>query len=343
MPILSAPLFTPFKSVSIVAISLLTISISGCGGSDADKTSDKINHEYERIENQVKEEYKRVENKLTNNEKSMAEILKSVFLPEQSLDTFLDKITPEGGLGGLYVGHFVELDDGNDSDIDIGAIYFDISKDAAGSVDGRVSYQQQPCQNNRTLATDTAVKVNNNIVGKLSGSLDTPKFLDMKYINKLDIRTPNLLSTFAGSFNEKMTGQPWTGSFEYQDGLGGKTLSSGIDDCDVLYTLGGRANYVTYPLDYRLGDMQLDVVNNTVQWQNPADTALVLVSQIDIEKAKSGDNGFERNQIFQQQQTQFSPVITLHSTNYAFVVQAFDKNNALIGYQAIVMDLPIAK
>ena len=336
-------LSTSSKRNSLVGISLLSLAISGCGGDGGDGTSNKVNREYERIENQVKNEYKRVENKLSNNEKSMAEILKSVFLPEQSFDRFLDKITPEGGLGGLYVGHFVELDDGNADDIDIGAIYFDISKDVTGSVDGRISYQQQPCQNNRTLATDSAVKVDNNIVGKLSGSLDTLKFLDIKYVNKLDIRTPNVLTTFYGHFNDRGLGHPWTGSFEYQDGLGGSSLSSGVDGCDVRYTLGGRANYVAYPLDYRLGDMKLDVVNNTVQWQNPVNTALVLVSQLDIEKAESGDNGFERNQIFQKQQTQFIPEITLHPTNYAFVVQAFDKDNMLIGYQAIVMDLPTAK
>ena len=126
------------KPITIFSLSFLTLAIAGCGGSDGDKVS----REYTRIENQVKDEYKRVENKLTDNEKSMSEILKSVFLPEQSLDRFLDKLTPEGGLGGLYVGHFVELDDGNDGDIDVGAIYFDISEDAAGSVDGRVSYQQ---------------------------------------------------------------------------------------------------------------------------------------------------------------------------------------------------------
>ncbi len=330
---------SPVKTHHILSLSLLAIAISGCGGRD----DSKINREYERIENQVKDEYKRVENKLSNNEKSMAEILKSVFLPEQSLDRFLDKITPEGGRGGLYVGHFVELDDGDSNDIDIGAIYFDISEDVAGSVNGRVSYQQQPCQDNRTLATDTAVKVNNNIVGKLSGSLDTPKFLDMKYFNKLDIRTPSILTTFAGSFSESASGHPWLGSFEYQDGLGGQKLSSGKDDCHVRYTLGGRANYSSYPLDYHLGDMKLEVVNNTLQWQNPANTALVLVSQINIDKAKSADNGFERNQVFHQQETQFTPVITAQRTNYAFVAQAFDKNNALIGYQAIVMDLPNGK
>ena len=71
-------------------------------------------------------------------------------------------------------------------------MYFDIPKDGAGSVDGRISYQQQPCQDNNTLATDSAVKVDNYLTGKLSGSLDTPEFLDIKYVNDLDIATPNV-------------------------------------------------------------------------------------------------------------------------------------------------------
>ncbi|MGP5346800.1 hypothetical protein ACTXLJ_09070 [Psychrobacter celer] len=35
-----------------------------------------------------------------------------------------------------------------------------------------------------------------------------------------------------------------------------------------------------------------------------------------------------------------SPLIPASSTNYAIVVQAFDAANDLIGYQAVVQDLP---
>lgn len=330
---------------SMLALSLMTITtvaLSGCGGEE----TDKIKKEYDRIEDQVKAEYDRVEDKLTNNEKSMAEILKSVFLPEESLDKFLDKITPEGGQGGLYAGHFIELDDGDAGDLDIGALYFDISKAGAGSINGRVSYQQQPCQDNRTLATDTAVKVDNVIVGKLSGSLDTLKFLDIKYVNDLGIETPNVLTTFSGKFNDKMAGSPWFGSFEYQDGLGGTKLSSGNDNCKVRYTLSDRANFVTYPLDYKKGDLQANIVGTGSQarltWRNPENTATVLVSQINVNKAETGANGYVRNQVFSAGETQFTPAVDATPTNYAFVVQAFDKDNNFIGYQARVMDLPEA-
>ena len=336
------------KSLLVVALTTGTLGLTACGGSDAEETIDRIEAEYDRIADDVKDEYQRVEDKLNDDEKSMAEILESVFLPEESLDEFLDKLTPEGGKGGLYVGHFVELGDGDDDDVDIGAMYFDIPKDGAGSVDGRISYQQQPCQDNNTLATDSAVKVDNYLTGKLSGSLDTPEFLDIKYVNDLDIATPNILTTFDGSFKEDLTGEPWSGRFEYQDGLGGTELSSGKDNCNVSYTLGKQANYVTYPLDYQRGELMAKVIGigSTARlvWTNPAGTAMALVSQINVNEAGEGANGFVVNQLFKDNDPagEFSPQVTDTPTNYAFVVQAFDADNRLLGYDAVVMDLPEA-
>ena len=339
--------------LSTLTISLSALMLAGCG-SDGDKVKeeydrieDQVSNNYDRLEDKIKERYKKVEAKLSNEEKSMAEILKSIFLPEQSLDKFLDKLTPEGGRGGLYVGHFVELDDGDSSDIDIGALYFDISAAAAGSVEGQISYQQQACQENNSLGVDSAIKVDNYIVGKVTGSLDTLKFLDVKYIKDLGIETPNLLTTFSGSFQEKQTGSPWQGSFEYQDYLGGKQLSSGEDNCDVTYTLSQRANFTTYPLDYNLGSLTVKVSGigsqKVISWQNPVNTKRVLVSQIDVDKAESGADGYTQNLVLTNNQTQFFPVIPSAPVNYAIVVQAFDSANKLLGYQAIVLDLPEAR
>ena len=242
------------------------------------------------------------------------------------------------------MGHFVEIDDGDDSDIDIGAVYFDISKDGAGSVDGSFSYQQQACQENNVLGINSAIKVDNYIAGKVTGSLDTLKFLDIKYVSDLGIETPNLLTTFAGNFAKNEAGAPWKGSFEYQDGLGGKKLSSGQDNCNVSYTISDRSNFKTYPLDYQLGELNLDITGNgsqkTITWQNPSNTKHVLLSQIDVNKAESGANGYVQNLLLSNLETQFAPVIPDRSTNYAIVVQAFDANNSLIGYQALVQDLP---
>ncbi|GAF62423.1 hypothetical protein JCM18903_2500 [Psychrobacter sp. JCM 18903] len=155
----------PKLLLSVLTVSMFSLTLSACG-SDGDKVKeeydrieDQVNNEYDRVEDKVKEKYKEVEDKLSDDEKSMAEILESVFLPEESLDNFLDKITPEGGRGGLYVGHFIEIDDGDSDDIDIGAVYFDISKDGAGSVDGSVSYQQQACQENNTLASTQPLRL----------------------------------------------------------------------------------------------------------------------------------------------------------------------------------------
>lgn len=90
--------------------------------------------------------------------------------------------------------------------------------------------------------------------------------------------------------------------------------------------------------------MTLDVIGNgsqkTVTWQNPANTKHLLVSQIDVNKAESGANGYVQNVILSNLETQFAPVIPVMFTNYVIVVQAFDANNTLIGYQAVVQDLP---
>ncbi|WP_350557827.1 hypothetical protein [Psychrobacter sp. CAL346-MNA-CIBAN-0220] len=340
----------PKLLLSVLTISILGFTLNGCG-SDGDKVKeeydrveDQVKDEYDRFEDKIKDKYKEVEDKLTDDEKGMAEILKSIFLPEESLDNFLDKLTPEGGRGGLYVGHFVEIDDGNNDDIDVGAVYFDISEDGAGSVDGRISYQQQACQENRTLDVNTGIKVDNYIVGKVTGSLDMASFLDIKYINDLNIETPNLMTTFAGSFKDQINGKPWKGSFEYQDYLGGKQLSSGDTDCPVTYTLSDRSNFTTYALDYKLGDMALDVSGNgsqkTITWKNPTNAQRVLISQINVNKAESGANGYVQNVVLTNKEERFTPVIPNSPINYAIVVQAFDTNNNLLGYQAIVLDLP---
>ena len=119
-----------------------------------------------------------------------------------------------------------------------------------------------------------------------------------------------------------------------------------VQGCDVTYTLSKRSNFVTYPLDYKRGQLNLDIVGNGNQsrltWDNPANATSVLVSQINVNKAEAGANGYERNQVFTDGTSQFAPVITDTSTNYAFVVQAFNQDNDLIGYQAIIMDLPQA-
>lgn len=354
------------------AIIVSTLGLSACGGSDADKAKeeykrvegqvsdeydrleDTVSEEYDRIEDDISDEYKRVEDKLSNDEKSMAEILESIFLPDtykEDLDDFLDKITPEGGQGGLYVGHFVEIDDNDASDVDVGAVYFDIPK-AYGSVDARISYQQLACQENNTLSADGGIKVDNYLVGTLSGSLDSPEGLDIRYVRDVGIEKPIELSTFAGEFDDGKAGRPWTGSFEYRDTLDifGQTLTSTNDNCEVTYTLAPRSNFKAYPLDYHLGDLNLtieDLMSTPyLAWQVPPTAALSLVSQVNVNEAEKGANGYVVNQVIHHTADSttaiFQPVATNIPTNYAFVVQTFDTNNDLIGYQAVIADLPEA-
>ncbi len=370
LPPKHAPTFNTAKLCTLSAVVFTTtLGLSGCGGGDKieeeyKRVEGQVSNEYDRLSDKVVNEYKRVEDKLTDDEKDMADILESVFLPDklnEDLDDFLDKITPEGGTGGLYVGHFVEIDDGNTSDIDIGAMYFDIPK-AYGSVTSRISYQQQPCQNaDNTLSAKTAIKVDDYVTGTLSGRLDSPEGLDIKYVRDLDITKPIELSTLAGKFdtagaNANNRAKAWVGSFEYREALNiyGQTLSSGVAGCNVVYTIAPRSNFKTYPLDYQLGDLGLSLQQaaNTgtspyLSWSVPKNTTLTLVSQINVNKAKSGANGYALNQVIRStplnDKAIFTPKMTDMPTNYAFVVQAFDANNQLIGFQSLVADLPSVK
>ena len=66
----------------------------------------------------------------------------------------------------------------------------------------------------------------------------------------------------------------------------------GKDNCNVSYTLGKQANYVTYPLDYQRGELMAIVIGigSTARlvWTNPAGTAMTLVSQINVNEAGEG-------------------------------------------------------
>lgn len=326
-------------------LATLTITVAACGGSGSqtvDNALNNVNTRYQDIAAGVRDAYQKVENKLTNNEKNTAEILKSIFLPEESLDKFLDKITPEGGKGGLYVGYFVEDNDGDANDVDIGATYFDIGNDAAASAYGQMSYQQKTCQNANVLSTERlSIKTDNAIGGVFSGTLDPAAKFDHTLLNFL--RFDELKTTVSGMpFNGQYSrdNHDWHGQYSYQMGIDfGKKLSDNIDGCDVQYTLGAKGDFRVYPLTYRLGNLNVKLTGTGstthLNWTPPANTARTLVSQININQATTRGNGFVRSNIVSYGNT-FTPLIDTTKTNYAFVVQAFDANNQLMGYEAII-------
>lgn len=326
-----------------------TLTLTACGGSGSDtvdKALNDINDKYQTIEEDIRESYKQVEAKLSDPEKSTAEILKGIFLPEESLDNFLDKLTPEGGKGGLYVGYFIEDNDGDTGDADIGAAYFDIGNDFAESVYGQLSYQQLSCQHSNTLQTNNiTLKTDTAIGGVLSGTLDPVAVLDKDVLNHLqfdEIKTRVSAMPFNGQYHHDNS---WRGQYSYELGFDlGKKLSSGIDNCSVQYTLGSDGDFQVYPLTYRLGTLNPTVNGmgsaTSLSWTTPNNAAYTLVSQIDVDRATDRGAGYVRNNLLKQgSPAVFSPVVGSTKANYAFVVQAFDSNNQLIAFQAIVQDL----
>lgn len=261
----------------------------------------------------------------------------------ETVDNALDKVTPEGGKGGLYVGYFVEDNDGDASDVDIGGAYFDIGKDYASSVYSQMSYQQKACQNPNTLQTSQATtKVGTIISGLYSGHLDPAAIFDKDILNHLkfdQLKTNVSAMPFNGKYEDG--NKRWSGQYSYELGLDfGKKLSSNIDGCAIQYTLGNKGDFHVYPLNYQLGQLNTALNGSgsttTLTWQAPANTALVLISQIDTAQATNRGDGYVRTQVYKVgEKSSFSPVIKSNMAQYAFVVQAFDANNQLIGYQSI--------
>lgn len=334
----------------ILTTTLSALLLSGCGGSGSETVDNALNDandRYKNIEADVRDAYQKVENKLTDPEKSMAEILKGIFLPEESLDNFLDKITPEGGKGGLFVGYFVEDSDNDSSDSDVGAVYFDVGNDYAESVYGQMSYQQQACQDLNTLTTENiSIKTDTLIGGVLSGKLDPAKIFDnktSKFLQFDELNTNVIGMPFNGSYNDKNSS--WNGQYTLEAGIDfGNKLASANNDCNVTYTLGNQGDFHVFPLNYKLGNLNANIAGTgsvaSLMWANPANTDHVLVSQININQATAKGKGFVQTRLLKNT-LQYTPIMTTTPTNYAFVIQAFDTNNQLIGYQAVIKSLPV--
>lgn len=261
----------------------------------------------------------------------------------ETVDNALDKITPEGGKGGLYVGYFVEDNDGDTGDMDVGATYFDIGKDYASSVYSQMSYQQKACQNPNTLATtNVSTKTGSIISGMYSGHLDPAAIFDKDILNHLkfdELKTNVTAMPFNGKYNDNNAS--WSGQYSYEVGANfGKKLSSNIDGCAVQYTLGYQGDFHVYPLTYQLGSLNASLngigSTATLAWQAPANTAFMLVSQLDVNQAKSRGNGFVANRVYRPTDSlNFAPIMSQTATEYAFVIQAFDSKNQLIAMQTL--------
>lgn len=314
---------TTFSKTIILSASAAVL-VTACGGSGSNTVDNFLD-------------------KLTPKQESINKIVDKL-TPETSPKDLLDKITPDGGKGGLYVGHFVEADDGDDGDVDIGAIYLDIGDGVGASVKGRMSYQQQSCQKNRTLSTDkTSVKVDSSLAGTLTGSLDPLAKLDTTLINKIAPET-FVKTTFAGKWQEANAGdkQPWQGDYQHQFTTGNH-LSSGIKGCPVQYHVAQEGRYTVFDLSYQKGNLK-PIFNGTgstktLTWHNAANTKLTLISQINLNEAASGNNGYVVNTVVDANRQQFSPITTNTVTNYVFVIQNFDANNHLIGFASVISAL----
>lgn len=260
----------------------------------------------------------------------------------ETVDNALDKITPEGGKGGLYVGYFVEDNDNDSRDIDVGATYFDIGKDYGSSVYSQMSYQQQACQNPNTLAsTNVSTKTGTIISGLYSGHLDPAKIFDKDILNHLkfdELKTNVTAMPFNGKYRDNGS---WQGEYSYEVGIDfGRKLSSNIDGCNVQYTLGNQGDFHVYPLTYQVGTLNASLngigSTATLTWQAPANTAVMLVSQIDVNQATSRGNGFVANRVYRPTDNlSFTPLINNTANQYVFVVQAFDSQNKLIGFGTV--------
>lgn len=262
---------------------------------------------------------------------------------DNAVNEGLDKLTPESGVG-FYTGYFIENThaDGNPNDTDIGAMFVNVKSGIASNVSARMSFQQLPCQKNNLMQTDSsAVRTDRQMAGVLQGNLDPISTLDKDLLNKLDFKSP-----FTGSLTGSYTDSHWRGNYTLTStnpmgvvASDSYHLSSGIDNCSVNYTVAKNGDFHLYPTDYTIGNLNISLTGvgsaQSLTWTTPANTAKVLVSQIDVNQAKNGGDGYVQNQLFSANMpnSYYTPINIGQNINYLFVVQTFDANNQLTGYQ----------
>ena len=264
---------------------------------------------------------------------------------EDILKNGLDQITPESGTG-LYLGYFVENAgaDGQADDVDIGAMFVNVSSGLSSGVSARMSFQQQDCQANNLMESENSlIRTDRVLSGVLKGNLDPMQTLDKDELNRLGFKSP-FLGTLTGRFTDKH----WKGNYNLTNSYNPVNvvssnpyrLSSGIDGCSVNYTVAQKGDFHLYPADYQLGNLNVRLTGvgstQSLTWRNPVNANKILVSQIDVNNAKNKGNGYVQNRVFNNTLNPFyTPKNIGSNVNYAFLVQAFDSNNNLIAYQMI--------
>lgn len=209
---------------------------------------------------------------------------------------------PMQGLGGNYVGFYLERGDGNPNDIDAGMLYLNVPKDD-GTYTGYLSFQQDDCLDSNQLhlsGTKDWEKLTGTATGQLnnySATLPTDKVV-----------YPTLAGNFATNSVDYIGYYgKYTGSF----GQTPPTFSCGA----TTQTLAPEIEWFAFMIGtpYPSTAYTLSNTGLTLNWTQPAASSAIhpsktLISVIDVEKF---GNAAESAFVLQHQQAAQSTTYTL--------------------------------
>lgn len=234
--------------------------------------------------------------------------------------------------GGVWYGAFLEQEQpADDSDIDIGGMYLDITKDMTGAVKGAMSYQVYDCQSKNDLkiaGTKTRERLQ---VTYAKGNIDprasvnkTPLSSASKYIT---------VEVKGSYFDNASKPRPWGGTYDVSVLSEDKKRIS--TDCNTTYTQADKGKWSVYPADAQFGiTASYSQSNNTLSWTSLKDAKQTLIMQLDSSKTNSSDSAFVKQLVQSSNLNTYNPV-AVASKKTTLVVQVFDANNTLIGFDAL--------
>jgi hypothetical protein len=183
-----------------------------------------------------------------------------------------DPAPPAVAPGGLYVGYYAEDPANNPEDPTLGVLHLALpANDAAFS--GAMFFTYVGCQNSN-VGTISGSRAGNALSGNWSGTID-------------GLAT---LGTYGGAYNA--SSGVFSGTYTVAGGKQGRD----IPGC-ISYLIAANGTWELLPVGRSVPDsFDIDVSGTTLQWTNPANTALTLVAVLDETQAGAGQASAPRFQ-----------------------------------------------
>jgi len=183
-----------------------------------------------------------------------------------------DSAPPASAPGGLYVGYYAEDPTNNPEDPTLGVLHLALpANDAAFA--GAMFFTYVGCQTSNVGAI-SGNRAGNTLAGNWSGTIDGSA----------------QSGTYGGSYNA--SSRLFSGTYTVAGGKQARDLTPCIS-----YFIAANGTWQLLPVGRSVPDnFDIDVTGSTVQWTNPANTALTLVAVLDEAQAVLGQASAARFQ-----------------------------------------------